>query len=83
MTIYKNEIVLMDVDETAKYLNIKNPPITGPMVVPKELNPWARFNRAEADFSGPRIATYGFAAICRRVKPKPNTNKALKKKPYM
>ncbi len=31
--------------------------MSGPMVVPMELNPWARFNRLEAVFSGPRIVT--------------------------
>ena len=33
----------------AKYLNIKKPPINGPVVVPTELNAWAKFRRLAED----------------------------------
>ena len=54
----------------------------GAMVVPNELSPWARLSRDEA-FSGlPRIAAYGFAAICRSVTPVASRNSDPRKKAY-
>ena len=41
------------------------PPSFGPIVVPRELNACARFRRLAAVFSGPRMATYGFADTCK------------------
>ena len=67
----------------AKYLKIKKPPISGPIVVPKELKPCDKFSLLEADFSEPNMATYGLAAIWRRVNPSPITNRAARKKPYI
>ncbi len=44
------------------------------MVVPAELKACARFSRLEAVRSGPRMVTYGLAAICNMAKPRPTTN---------
>jgi len=66
-----------------KNVNIRYPPKIGAIVVPSELNPCARLRRDDADFCGPSIATYGFAAICNNVNPSPITNNAARKKPYI
>ena len=47
----------------------------------ERVEPLARLSLPDAVEGLPRIATYGLAAICKIVKPRPNTNSADRKNP--
>ena len=57
-------------------LNNNKPKIMGPITVPNELIPPAKFNLWEPFFILPRFITNGFAAVCWIEKPRPTTNNA-------
>src|ERR1700730_12435835 len=61
-------------------LKMNRLPSNGAMVVPRELNAWARFKRLAAVFGGPRTATYGFAETCKTVIPAASTISAARNK---
>ena len=48
----------------------------GPIAVPNELTPPAKFNRCAPFSLGPKAMAKGFAAVCCNENPKPTTNKA-------
>ena len=58
-----------------------NVTIIGPMVVPKEFTPPARFNRCEPVLGSPRSSANGFAAVCCKENPSPTINNEPKTKP--
>ena len=74
-----NEVVDKFVD-VAKNLKLGNgldkETTMGPMAVPKELTPPARFNRCAPLAGSPSPIAKGFAAVCCREKPSPTINRA-------
>src|SRR5205823_677791 len=54
-------------------------PNRGASVVPSELKAWVRFKRLDAVRGGPRMATYGFAEVCKTVIPAASTINAVRK----
>src|SRR5207244_594316 len=50
----------------------------GAIVVPSELNAWARFKRLEAVSGAPSTDTYGFAETCSTVMPAAKTINAAR-----
>ena len=57
---------------------IINATAKGPIVVPKEFTPPARFNLEEPDFESPRDTANGFAQVCCKEKPNPTINSAIR-----
>ena len=49
------------------------------MLPPSELSACASVKRTGALLSGPRMATYGLAAVCKAVTPAPTTKTAARK----
>jgi hypothetical protein len=56
--------------------------MSGPIVVPNELNACDKFNLLGAVRSGPRMVTYGLQAICNIANPIPTTNSAARNSGY-
>ena len=54
------------------------PATSGAIVPPSEFRACASVRRTGALCSGPRIATYGLAAVCSAVTPAPTTNTAVR-----
>ena len=52
----------------------------GPIVVPNEFTPPARFSRCDPLLTSPNEITKGFAAVCCNEKPKPTMNSASRTK---
>src|ERR1035438_7461881 len=60
-------------------VRINAPTTSGPEAWPTELKACARVSRAGALSSGPRMVTYGLAAVCKAVTPEAITKIAVKK----
>ena len=58
------------------------PPMMGAIVTASPLNDCAKFNRCVELSWGPKMVTYGLAAVSRIVSPQAMINKAPRKNPY-